>query len=330
MSVCRYAHAAGQVPDLADPGLAPLATWRHKLRLVRDFLVRHGRLPRCHGGTPEAPLTNEERGLGFWCVIQRQRWRGSKHHPVLSPVQVAALEAVPGWQWSPWAEAWERQWQELMAFVQQHGRLPARGRSPLKGERALARWCETQRSRIRGQGHWARLTPEQASKLEAIPGWQWDPWTVEWERQWQEVKAFTEQHGRLPRRFCTKGQPEVPGEEKLGVWCKTQQQRAKGQGTWAPLTPEQGAKLEALPGWQWDQRTTEWEQRWQEVAAFVQRHGQLPRQSGGVVRPLVGGERELGTWCAWQRQRQRKQGRKGAPLGPEHAAKVEAIPGWYW
>jgi hypothetical protein len=332
---CRRAYAVGQVPSLADPGLAPPTPWWQRLWLLEDFMALRRRLPRTGGGSRAQPLTAEERALGQWCNKQRQRRRGRKHYSALSPAQEAALEGVPGWQWEPWAEEWEQWLQEVAAFEQQHGRLPRCSGGTLaapltREERELGDWCTKQRQRRKGHGASRALTPEQAAKLEALPGWQWVPRAAEWERHLQEVAAFGQRHGRLPREEGGKGKPLVEGERELGVWCSAQRQRRKGHGRSATLTPEQAAKLEALPGWQWDPRAEEWEQRLQEVAAFGQQHGRLPRCSGGTLAaPLTREEHELGTWCHSQRQRRKGHG-TSAELAPEQAAKLEALPGWQW
>ena len=71
-----------------------------------------------------------------------------------------------------------------------------------------------------------------------------------------------------------------------------------------------------------------WERRRQEVAAFRELHGRIPREAGGKAEALTEEERQLGAWCT--RQRQRKKGNIGPPLTPEQEASLEAIPGWYW
>ncbi len=94
------------------------------------------------------------------------------------------------------------------------------------------------------------------------------------------------------------------------------------------MSPEQEAALERIPGWLWEWRDELWEQRCAEVEAFVQAHGQLPRQKSGN-RPLVLNEVVLAEWCCTQRQRRR--GRGGyAPLNPGQLAALQRIPGWWW
>ena len=60
------------------------------------------------------------------------------------------------------------------------------------------------------------MTPERIAALEAVPGWEWGQWVVDWEAQWQgrleEVQQYVAQHGRLP--------PRAAGP--LGAWVTNQ------------------------------------------------------------------------------------------------------------
>jgi hypothetical protein len=76
-----------------------------------------------------------------------------------------------------------------------------------------------------------------------------------------------------------------------------------------PLTPQQVAALEALPGWRWEEWVEVWEERRQQLAAFVQQHSRLPRQVGSKSRPLLEGEKDLGYWLRTQRVQLRGQRR---------------------
>ena len=73
----------------------------------------------------------------------------------------------------------------------------------------------------------------------------------QWERRRQEVKAFQQQHDRIPRVNGGKGELLTDEERQLGEWCVKQRQR-KRDTRGLPLTAEQEAALEAIPGWFWD------------------------------------------------------------------------------
>ena len=220
----------------------------------------------------------------------------------------------------------------MAEFVEQHGRLPRQRGSKtqplLEGEQQLGLWSRYQRLRRHGKGNGTELTPEEAAKLEELPGWGWDPQDEAWEQQQRAVADFVEQHGRLPREAGSKGRPLTEGERPLGKWCRMQRQRWRGAGTYAELTPEEAAKLEALPGWWWGEpRDNVWEQHRRAAVETFEQHGRLPRHEGSKAQPLVKGERLLGLWCHTQRLRQQGEG-AGAQLTKEQAAKLEALLGW--
>jgi hypothetical protein len=89
-----------------------------------------GRMPRPSDDVPSSLL--------HWVAYQRRT--AGRHNGF----QVAFLEAVPGWSWSPWDDDWDGREEDLRAFVHLHGRLP-RTRSDEPDERHLAKWTARQR-----------------------------------------------------------------------------------------------------------------------------------------------------------------------------------------
>ncbi len=304
----------------------PRVSWELRQLQVAAFFEQHGRWPR-RRGSKAMPLRPGEKELGNWCNNQRQRWKGTQKPP-LTPEQVAALEAMDGWVWEEWRlEPWEARYQQVAAFRQQHGRFPRQQATESKpfeeGEQGLGNWCDRQRQRWRGNTK-PPLTPEQVAALEALPDWRWDEWAEVWEERRKQFATFVQQHGRLPRQVGSRARPLLEGEKELGRWCSTQRLRWRGTEK-PPLTPQQVAALESLTGWRWDEWAEAWEERRQQVAAFVQQHGRLPRKSGSRARPLLEGEKELGYWLNNQRVRLRGQGGRAALSAEQLAA---SISGW--
>ncbi len=157
----------------------------------------------------------------------------------------------------------------------------------------------------------------------------------QWEQMRQQVLAFQQAHGRLPRQAVNKLGKLVEGEWRLGMWC-TQQRRRQEGSKGPPLSAAQEAALEAIPGWRKQaagargpyRLRVPWEQRRLQVAAFYEQHGRWPRHTGGKAMPLRPGEKELGNWC--NNQRQRRKGTQKPPLTPEQVAALEAMDGWFW
>ena len=91
-----------------------------------------------------------------------------------------------------------------------------------------------------------QLSLDRASRLEALPGWPWDPFADDWEEGYLYLTTFVtrEGHARVPA-------DHREGDFRLGGWVSRQRQANKK----ALLSPGRVARLAALSGWSWDSRT---------------------------------------------------------------------------
>ena len=124
----------------------------------------------------------------------------------------------------------------------------------------------------------------------------------EWQQRYEQLADFVKQHSRLPRKCGS--QPMLAEERELAQWCSTGQAVRRG----APLRPAPRAQAESSQSVHDEQ----WEQQRQQVTAFVERHGRLPRPAGGQREPLLAGEQQLGKWGSAQRLR--RKGKQQPPL----------------
>ncbi|GAB4815479.1 hypothetical protein N2152v2_002525 [Parachlorella kessleri] len=159
-------------------------------------------------------------------------------------------------QQQPPKDPWEQARLQVIAFREQHGRLPranADALGPLvPGERPLGLWCTTQQRRKAGSKG-RPLTVQERASLASIPGWNWWPSKrerVSWEHRLQQLQEFVQQSGRLPRSTASSDHPFLPNEKQLGPWALTQRNRYKGHKQ-PQLSTEQVAALESVPGWYW-------------------------------------------------------------------------------
>ena len=140
--------------------------WMEKLSELKAYVEQHGHLP------PRSHKT-----LGSWISTQRKAYwaqiNGTPSTHVMTPERIAALEAVPGWVWNENDAAWQSKYEEVKAYVEQHGHLPS------TSHKTLGKWINTQRA-----AYWAQIngtpcnhvmTPERIAALEAVPGWSWKP-----------------------------------------------------------------------------------------------------------------------------------------------------------
>jgi hypothetical protein len=125
----------------------------------------------------------------------------------------------------------------LQRFVEREGHA----RVPQKHEEARLRlgvWVNGLRQRHRR----GSLDEQQAIRLEALPGWTWDPHGAAWEDGFAHLQRFAERegHARVPHATSEDGY-------RLGSWVSNQRVlRLRGQ-----LPHERIRRLEALPGWVW-------------------------------------------------------------------------------
>jgi hypothetical protein len=240
--------------------------------------------------------------LGRWVLGQRIAFRKGR----LSAERAARLDALPGWTWNRVDAAWEDQYSCLERFVADHGhaRVPNGHRQEGYG---LGVWVGEQRAAFRA----GRLSAERAARLEALPGWNWDPLDASWEEGFSCLERFVTREGaaRVPASHVEDGY-------RLGTWVNNQRQSYRT----GKLSAERTARLEALPGWDWNPVDASWEEGFSCLERFVGRegHARVPQ------RHVEDGYR-LGTWVNNQRQSYRTR-----RLSDERSARLEALPGWDW
>ena len=106
----------------------------------------------------------------------------------------------------------------------------------------LGQWVGDQRVRK------DTMEPDRRQRLEALPGWSWNPFHDSWEEGFSHLKEFSEREGhcRVPQLYKTND------GYSLGRWVHNQKYRLDKRN------PDQRQRLEALPGWVWevDSRTS--------------------------------------------------------------------------
>lgn len=207
------------------------AAWEHAYSLLERYVAREGnsRVPDGH--------VEEGFHLGAWLGIQRRLRRRGR----LDPVRAFRIEQLPGWSWDPVDEAWNTNYQRLIAYAERHGhaRVPV---DYVEDDVRLGWWAKTQRSFFLA----GRLDPALAARLTALPGWDWHRHQTGWERGYDALLRYVDQHGkaRLPGSCVQDG-------FRLGQWV----QNRRNEYRRGKLSAERVAKLEALPGWSWSRRT---------------------------------------------------------------------------
>jgi superfamily II DNA or RNA helicase len=206
------------------------AWWEEGFSRLQQYTKEHG-----SASPPQSYSEPDGYSLGSWIATQRASWTAGK----LAPERKQRLESLPGWEWNPRGCSWDSSFGALENFVAETGHAcPAQAFVDRGGHR-LGAWVTWQRT-LDSKGS---LTPDQRSRLEALPGWQWNTVTAKWEDGFRHLEDYIRRHGNAcpPRGYISSdGYP-------LGSWVTTQRTlNAKGN-----IAPLRHARLSALAGWQW-------------------------------------------------------------------------------
>ena len=167
----------------------------------------------------------------------------------------------------------------------------------------LGTWVDKQRAKK------SAMPQERKTRLEALPGWKWDPWADNWEEGFRLLEGYAREvrHARPPGSYKT-------GDEyRLGTWVIKQRQSK------IEMPQERRTRLEALPGWSWDARADKWDEGFRHLEEYAKKMGH--------ARPpddyKTGDEYPLGSWVGTQRATKSK-------MPQDRRERLEALLGWVW
>lgn len=232
--------------------------------------------------------------LGAW--VNTKRTGRAK----LPEEQRRRLEAVRGWSWDARVDAFEEAMRHLAAFAarERHSCPPAKH---VEGGYPLGRWVSKRRA------SYERIPQAQRERLEAMPGWSWNPLLDAFEEGFGRLNAFAAREGHA-RPLAS----HVEDGFALGNWVIAQ------RGARERMPDARRARLEALPKWTWDTFASRFEEGFRRLEAFVAREG----HARPVASHVEDGVR-LGRWVVERRTAR-------AIMPEEQRAKLEALRGWSW
>lgn len=306
VSIQRSRHRAGTLAFdraarlAALPGWSwdPIADyWEAGYRHLLAYVAREG-----HTRVRSDQVEPDGFPLGVWARSHRRPGGGRR---TMTDEQRQRLAAIPGWTFdSPITVFWERACQAAEAYAAREGHCHT-PRKHVEDGLNLDAWLKQQRVRyVAGS-----LSPEQVSRLEALPGWSWRPQHDAWEAGFAALETFVarEGHALVPRDHREDDYP-------LGAWVGEQRNRRDD------IDRTRRERLQTLPGWSFAPHEDTWERHFEALQRFIAREGHA-----GVPTDHIEEGLPLGSWVIRHRL-ERKSGRVPA----DRVARLSALPGWMW
>lgn len=272
-------------------------SWEFWYGVLERFADEHG-----HARVPAKHVSRDGFKLGVWVNSQRTNHQKGQ----LDTERGKRLEQVLGWTWDIRRDVWEDGFRQLKTFVERHGHSRVRQKHQSEDGFKLGVWVNSQRTKYAKN----QLDPERACRLEATPGWTWDPRSDEWEDGLRRLRRFADEHGhsRVPYDFVTRD------GFGLGVWASAQRQQL------GRLAADRKRRLEELPDWRWEVEDA-WKVGFEHLQEFIDEHGHS-RVPGGFSNQDGHG---LGDWVKNQRRAYER-----GDLDPDRATQLSDLPGWVW
>lgn len=288
------------------------ASWETCYGEAEEYFLSHGNLR-----IPRRYVTESGISLGSWLTTQR-RVRAGTVPGRLTEEQIRRLDGI-GMEWESRAgRAWERGYQELVSFREQHGHTDVPVKFVTVDGYPLGKFVSNQRSawknRRDGLAGKRRVLPaERERRLDAI-GFVWEKTAQTWERYYAAAETYyrREGHLRVPVGYVTED------GLALGTWLRS---KAAAKDS---LPQEKRKALEAI-GMTWDSRYDEgWNEKFRLAAAYYQEHGNLEIPREYTVQGV-----KLGRWVSALRSARMRPEESHYRLDTERIRRLDGI-GMRW
>jgi hypothetical protein len=259
--------------------------WNRMFDLLVQYKQEYGHV------SPEQRETYQGENLGSWCVTQRT----AKNKDTLSQDQIDKLEDI-GFILNPYEHAWNRMFDLLVQYKQEHGHVRPEQRETYQGEN-LGTWCDTERRAKNGKGTKTKrsstISDDQIERLDSI-GFIWDPLEHAWNCMFDLLLLYKQDHGHV----SPESRKTYHGEN-LGSWCDTQR-KVKKKDT---LSQNKIERLNAI-GFIWDALEHAWNCMFDLLVQYKQEHGHVSPTFNETYQG-----KNLGNWCGTQRKAKKEIGK---------------------
>lgn len=241
--------------------------WDEAFHYLKEYADREG-----DAKVPSVYKAADGYTVGTWVSKQR----AAKNS--LSPERKIRLEAFAGWSWDLLSDRWEEGFRYLKEYAEREGHARVSGNYKMPDGYRVGGWVSKQRASKDS------ILPECKERLEALPGWSWNPVSDRWEEGFRYLKEFSDCEGHAnptQRHKAVDGYP-------VGQWVSTQRKIKDG------MSPECKKRLEALPGWSWDAVVDQWKENFRKLQEYKAKFGSVDVPQKPVT--------VLGTWVHVQRR----------------------------
>jgi hypothetical protein len=260
-------------------------------------------LSRLRGLTALGPVSAREFSEGSHLVVI-----GIKD---LEEFQLAVLERTTAYFWwmlsGPMAQFADREG---------HARVSYAHVETFDGEDIpMGTWVNSRRSDYKK----GKLSQDRIDALEALPGWEWDPFEADYQRGLAVLKQFVDRegHARVRKKYVE----TFDGKQiELGSWVHARRQGYNN----GKLAQDRIDALEALPGWEWDKLEADYQRSLNALKQFVDREGHA-RVSYAHVETFDGEDIPMVTWVNSRRSDYAK-----GKLSQDRIDALEALTDWEW
>jgi superfamily II DNA or RNA helicase len=279
----------------------PLWTWDPMDSQWMEYFERLSNYASVHNSSrvPSTVRDQEGRPLGKWVAKLRAKRES------LSTEQKNLIEALPDWTWDPFLEAWEVAFEEIQELAIKKSDSVFSRNEKFKDGRSIGGWVIKQRQDRN------RLSDRQASMLESLPKWSWDPFDDLKEVTKVELLEYVSKYGNslVPLKF------ESDSGFSLGnVVSRIRQDARKGK-----LDPDLRHFVELLPGWVWHTKNDKWDSQFELLQVFLKEYSRYPRK-GEKYKDIA-----IGKWVTVQRRML-----TDGSLSEDRKARLDALVDWTW
>ena len=206
-----------------------------------------------HNGNTNVPYSyDQDPQLGEWVSTQRKAYRSAK----MTTERASLLNSL-GFDWgSPRNEhSWDEMYQRLVAYKNERGgdtNVP----HVYDQDPQLGKWVISQRQAQKN----TKMSVEHVSLLDSI-GFDWGVPQRDWDKMYQQLIMYKRKHGdtKVPRRYDQ--------DPQLGEWVSTQRMTYKKK-----KMPGERASLLNSVGFDWEARSSSWEEMYQRLVAYKIKH----------------------------------------------------------